>query len=168
MLEATFEPRTLTQGTAIEAAKIEVNNDTAFCEAVEMMRECARARKAIEARFERAKSLAKSAHSGICAHEKSELQPYVDAYETLALAGGAYVEAQQKTDAGIPVLGGVAVLTKWKFRVIDEKKVPKKFWSIDETKLRKHVEQYKQHSAIAGVELHTETKISVQVKEVAV
>lgn len=56
-----------------------------------------------------------------------------------------------------PKVEGVKQVTRWKFRIVDEKIIPRDFLIIDEQKLRKYAEAMKSGAKVAGVEFYPET-----------
>jgi hypothetical protein len=60
-------------------------------------------------------------------------------------------------------LGGVStVITTWKYRVVDEAKLPDEYWVIDHQKLAAEVKRNKNTTPIPGVEMFSENGVSVR------
>jgi hypothetical protein len=58
---------------------------------------------------------------------------------------------------GAPKVNGVSQRTVWKYRVVDEKAVPREFLCVDETKLGKYTRAMGASAKVAGVEFYPET-----------
>lgn len=56
-------------------------------------------------------------------------------------------------------VGGVTHKKVWSFKIIDEKKIPKKYWSLSEMKIREAIRLGKR--SIPGVEIYQDTQVSL-------
>jgi hypothetical protein len=60
----------------------------------------------------------------------------------------------------VPKVSGVSYSTRWKFRIVNEKLVPREFLSVDEAKIGAWVRSQKGQVTIPGVEVYSERSVS--------
>lgn len=59
-----------------------------------------------------------------------------------------------------PTVAGIAHRTIWKFRVVDERQVPREYLRVDDTKIGAVVRALKGEARIAGVEVYAEQTVA--------
>lgn len=59
----------------------------------------------------------------------------------------------------VPKVEGISMRENWKFRIVDEKKIPRDFLKVDEVKIGQYVRAMKSAGNIPGVEIYNEANI---------
>jgi hypothetical protein len=59
----------------------------------------------------------------------------------------------------VPKVAGISQRENWKFRIVDEKKIPREFLKVDEVKIGSYVRAMKSAGNIPGVEIYNEATI---------
>lgn len=59
-----------------------------------------------------------------------------------------------------PTVAGQAMKTVWKFKIVDEKLIPREYLSVNETAIRQVVTALKDKTSIPGIEIYSEKSIS--------
>jgi hypothetical protein len=59
----------------------------------------------------------------------------------------------------VPKVAGISQRENWKFRIIDEKKIPREFLKVDEVKIGAYARAMKSAGKIEGVEIYNEATI---------
>lgn len=57
-----------------------------------------------------------------------------------------------------PKAEGIAVTTTWKYRIVDQNKIPKQWWVLDDQAIAKHGRDLKERAEIPGVEFYPDEK----------
>jgi galactitol-specific phosphotransferase system IIB component len=60
----------------------------------------------------------------------------------------------------VPKVAGMSIRENWKFRIIDEKKIPREYLKVDEVKIGQVVRAMKSAANIPGVEVYNEGTVS--------
>jgi hypothetical protein len=59
----------------------------------------------------------------------------------------------------VPKVEGISMRENWRFRIVDEKKIPREFLRVDEVKIGAYVRAMKSAGNIPGVEIYNEATI---------
>jgi len=59
----------------------------------------------------------------------------------------------------VPKVAGISMRENWKFRIVDEKKIPREFLKADEVKIGGYVRSMKSAGNISGVEIYNEATV---------
>jgi len=59
----------------------------------------------------------------------------------------------------VPKVAGISMRENWKFRIVDEKKIPREFLKVDEVKIGGYVRSMKSAGNIPGVEIYNESTV---------
>lgn len=59
----------------------------------------------------------------------------------------------------VPKVAGISMRENWKFRIVDEKKIPREFLKVDEVKIGGYVRSMKSAGNIPGVEIYNEATV---------
>jgi hypothetical protein len=59
----------------------------------------------------------------------------------------------------VPKVEGISMRENWRFRIVDEKKIPREFLKVDEVKIGAYVRAMKSAGNIPGVEIYNEATI---------
>lgn len=62
----------------------------------------------------------------------------------------------------VPTVAGLSTRKVWKFRVVDETKIPREFLMVDESKLRKFAGAMQEQAKVEGVEFYAEDSAVVR------
>jgi len=73
-----------------------------------------------------------------------------------ALNEPAFVPPPPPPTQAVPKVQGVKFRTVWKFKIVDEAKIPREYLMVDEKKIRKVVEALKEQANIPGIEVYPE------------
>ena len=60
---------------------------------------------------------------------------------------------------------GSSIKKNWKFEILDERRIPEKFKSIDRVKIGKYVRAMKEDAAIPGVRVYSDDSMAISTKE---
>jgi hypothetical protein len=102
------------------------------------------------------------------ARKEEEERRLLEAIE--AEKNGQQEEAQAIIDApvqappvvvpkAVPKVEGISMRENWRFRIVDEKKIPREFLKVDEVKIGAYVRAMKSAGNIPGVEIYNEATI---------
>jgi hypothetical protein len=59
----------------------------------------------------------------------------------------------------VPKVAGMSIRDNWKFRIVDEKKIPREYWKVDEVKIGTFVRGSHGKISIPGVEIYNEGSV---------
>lgn len=115
--------------------------------------------KEIKEYFAPLKKVAKESHQQLVDREKDALKPYTNAKGKLKAALGAF---QKKLDKAVEAQGEDALVASnvaatrkfWKFKIVDEEKVPREYMAPDEKKLGSLARTEKEKASVPGVEFY--------------
>jgi hypothetical protein len=116
--------------------------------------------KMIDEYFVPKKKKAQEVHKEWVKAHKDSLAPYQAAKAKLRAKLSDY---QKRLDAAVEKAGEDALVAKpmagrkfWKFKIVDESKIPSEYWTIDEKKIGSEVRSKKDNAKIPGVEVYYE------------
>jgi len=107
----------------------------------------------------RKEALKRAEEERLAAAEKAESAG--DEEEVECLLDEAVEAAPVTLESTTPKIAGISYRTVWKYKIVDEAKIPRKYLKIDETRISQIVRAMKDETDIAGVEVYSEQTAAV-------